>query len=47
MRAQNHAGGEQKEDNDAKEEEQIAAIDNTALEAFVMGHYPNPGERID
>ena len=47
MRAKNHAGGEKKENDDAKEEEQIAAIDNATLEAFVMGHYPDPGERID
>ena len=47
MRAKNHASGEKKENDDAKEEEQIAAIDNAALEAFVMGHYPDPGERID
>ena len=47
MRAKNHASGEKKENDDAKEEEQIAAIDNAALEAFVMGHYPDPGERLD
>ena len=47
MRAKNHAGGEKKENDDAKEEEQIAAIDNAALEAFVMGHYTDSGERID
>ena len=47
MRAKNHAGGEKKEDYDAKKEEQIAAIDNAALKAFIMRHYPDPGERID
>ena len=47
MRAKNDARGEKKKDDDAKKKEQIAAIDNATLKAFVVGHYPNPGERID
>ena len=47
MRAKDRAGGEKKENDDAKEEEQIATINNAALEAFVMGHYPDPGKCID
>src|SRR5215831_16179139 len=47
MRPQNDAGCEKEKDGDRQKEKQVSAVDDAALEPFIVGHHAEAGQRID